>query len=155
LPHVPQFWGSSSRWTQWSPQSVVPAGQTHLPFWQVSVGVHAVPHAPQWSGSARRSAQASPHAVNGLVQLETQVPLWQNAAAPLQARPHAPQFAGSLPSSLQTPLQSEVAEGHVHLPARQAWPLGHAVSQAPQLVGSADVSTHFAPHFVRPTAHAG
>jgi hypothetical protein len=93
--------------------------------------------------------------VKGLAQLVTQVPLWQNGVAPEHARPHAPQFAGSLPSSLQTRLHSDVADEHVHLPARQACPLGHATAHAPQLALSLEVSTHFALHSVRPTAHGG
>jgi hypothetical protein len=108
-----------------------------------------------------------------LTQVEAQVPLQQVWLAPQlmppqvhmpfmhlppgpQELPQVPQLNASLrrllqPAVLQQvcPVPHWVPDGRQpQLPPWQSWPAVHALPQAPQLLGSAEVSMHFAPqHF--------
>ena len=79
---------------------------------------------------------------------------WQTEllqAPPLpQALLHAPQFAESLVVLVQRPLQEAkpVGQPRRQMPVVQLWPLGHTLPQAPQLLTSLDVGTHWPLHEV-------
>jgi hypothetical protein len=78
-------------------------------------------------------AQATPFAKRG-----TQAPAVQVVEPDLQTVPHLPQLLLSLCTFVQAPLQSTWLPVQVagQAPLVQAWPLGQAVVQEPQLEGS-------------------
>ncbi len=106
-PQAPQFAVSFDRFLQTPPQSAVPAGQAHLPLWQVLPPLHVTPQAPQFCGSVERFLQIPLHSVVPAGQ--AQEPLWQ-VFPPEQTFPHVPQLLGSL--------------GTVHLFAQTMAPVG-------------------------------
>ena len=97
------------------------------------------------------------------VQFAWQLPPEQYGVDPEQAFPHAPQLLGSIRPSVQAldppqwpvvhvevPLQSVWPVGHLHVPFWQVAPESHAILQAPQLLGSLEVSTQALPQTARP-----
>jgi hypothetical protein len=68
--------------------------------------------------------------------------------------PHAPQFNGSDASNAHVVPQAVVPPGHPHADERHTCVAAHALSQPPQLRGSAVVSTHASPQAVNGGVHA-
>jgi hypothetical protein len=103
--------------------------------------VQTFPHPPQLFGSLFVFVQAPPHEVCCVGQ-----PVVVHAPA-THASP-APHFVAQSPQCWKfccmlthwVP-QSSVPASQPHLPAEQIWPFGQTVPQAPQLAGSALVST--------------
>src|SRR5260221_14446802 len=75
LPQPPQFFGSTSTFTQALPQELVPPPQPQAPFRQEAPAPQVLPHAPQLAGSMLVSAHVVVH--NGSPEGQTQLPAWQ------------------------------------------------------------------------------
>lgn len=140
-PHMPQLFWSAVRSTHWPLQSVKPAGQAHFPPLHAWPPEQTLPQPPQFCESVFSFTQLKPHATSGLVQLLTQLELWQKGEVPAHARPHTPQLFGSLASERHCPLQLEVPTGQAQAPLLQASPPVQASPHLPQLSGSVLVMT--------------
>jgi hypothetical protein len=113
-PHAPQLCGSLAVLTQIPPQSVWPAGQTHLPATHSLPPVQALPHFPQcwlldWRSKIPPAQLAMP---GGSTQSVAHPPSMQQEPGKLQPLPQAPQLSGSVDVS-------------THLPAQYVRPAGH------------------------------
>jgi hypothetical protein len=168
--HPPQLSGSEAGVTQPTapPQSMAPPLQVHWPDTQVPAGPQALPHAPQFLLSVETSAHA-PCAAQARVPVG-QGPHWpeMHFAPVRQAAPQAPQLAGSLESSAQPDGQVTKPVAQLQVPPLQVAPGLHgpfppqsqapalqvppaqSTPQAPQLAGSAAVSTQLVPQAVLP-----
>ncbi len=74
FPQLPQSSGLVASATHFPLHSVVDAGHSHAPFWQLWPDAHAVAQPPQCNGSADVSTQLWPHVEKGVVQLVTHAP---------------------------------------------------------------------------------
>jgi hypothetical protein len=76
VPHEPQLLSSSDKFTQASPQSAWPAGQTRMQLRPTHVRpeAHVVPQPPQLASSSSRLTQFEPHSVSPAVHTRRQMP---------------------------------------------------------------------------------
>jgi hypothetical protein len=146
FPHAPQFFWSVDKTTHACaapvPQSVSPAGQTHLPPWQTSLARQGMPQPPQLPRSVAVSTHMSgvPHIIPAVIDAHgTHLP--PTHAAPTEhAMPHAPQLPRSVVRSTQAaaaPVPQRCwPAGHEHIPFWQSAAAAQDVPHAPQLLKS-------------------
>ena len=116
--------------------SVCPAGQRHMPLWQLVPPMQGVPQVPQLALSLCRLRQVADEPVPQSVCPDGQAQVLDWQVRPLvQTVPQAPQLLASTRVSRHWPLQKVCPLGQVfwQTPATQAWPVVHTLPQAPQL----------------------
>jgi hypothetical protein len=104
-PQAPQLLLLVLVLTQVDPQSVVPVGQAHVPFWQVLPLLHVLPQAPQFAGSLFVLTHTPEHTVCPLGH--THIPFVQLKPVP-HATPQAPQSFGFVLRSTHWPLHGDL-----------------------------------------------
>jgi hypothetical protein len=153
LAQPPQLAGSESVLTQVSPHLAKPTlhVEPHCLLAHVATplagALHTCPQLPQFVGlwlmsmhAAPHFAKPSPHAKSHLEALHNALP----CSGLAQAAPQAPQLPADAVRSRQAPEQSLRAPSQLALqaPPEQTSPGAQTVPQAPQLLGSLEVSWH-------------
>jgi len=149
-PQSPQFSGSVCRFTQDSPQRLVPSGQpaTQVPPAQSGVAPpHEAADGPHASGLVVGSMHAPPIETRGGRQTQA---LATQYSSSLQELPGDPQLLGSRVRSAQPPPTGVSGGGHVHTPETQLPPPPQRLPHRPQFAVSVDTSAHAPSHAKRP-----